>query len=330
MRIWVVTDGRAGNENPALGLAEAVARRLGGEAEIEVKRITPRRPYDLAPPVVWGMLGAREGGWPFSALADRGASLARGPKAPWPDLVIGAGRRAAPLVAAFRRLGGSSHSGVRAVQIMAPQMSASRFDLVIAPRHDRLSGPNILQTVGALHRLSPELLAMEDDRVRRLPRPLLAALIGGPSRSASMAANDLDGLITMLLEAGGRGWGLAVTTSRRTPPDMAARLGEALNIVGGWLWDGAGANPLYPMLGAASAIVVTADSVNMVSEACSTGVPAFIAPVSKLAPKLARFHAALAETDCVRPLSELFTSGDWRPVPLRDVDHAAEAVCRLF
>ena len=330
MRIWVVTDGRAGNENPALGLAEAVARRLADGAVIEVKRISTHLFYDLAPPAVWGVLGVREGGWPFSLLSDKGASLARSTEAPWPQLVIGAGRRSAPITAAMRSLSDSGGGGLRVVQILSPQMPLRRFDLVVAPQHDRLSGPNVHQTVGSLHRLSPELLNAEDERLQPLPRPLLAVLVGGPSKSARMTDADAGELTSALVQAGRSGWGVAVTASRRTPPDVTARLAEGLDLVGGWLWDGTGANPYYPMLGAADAIVVTADSVNMASEACSTGVPAYIAPVNKLAPKLARFHSALAERGFARPLSDLLKPVDWRPVRLQDTQDAADAVCRLF
>lgn len=361
MRIWVVTDGRAGNENPALGLAEAIsaiAAPAAGSA-VEVKRIEPRAIFAWMPARLWaarfgaaqsgaadlGQMGAAVGasrrasahrrGWPFTGLRDRGASLDE----PAPDLVIGAGRRSAPIVAALRRRGApgdgdAARAGrsTTAVQLLNPQMRLAAFDLVIAPRHDRLVGSNVHQTVGSLHRLTPARLETQDRRLDRLPRPLVSVLLGGPSRSARFEASDLDHLLSGLRATAERGAGLAITASRRTPDAWVDRLRAALRADQAWIWGGAtpeGDNPFFAMLGAAQAIVVTADSVNMASEACSTGKPVFVAPLSKLAPKLVRFHEALRDGGHVRSIDDLAREGlasDWSPTRLDDVDHAARAV----
>ena len=47
LRVWVVSDGRAGIESQALGVAEAVARLR--PAEIVVKRVRWRRPLRRLP-----------------------------------------------------------------------------------------------------------------------------------------------------------------------------------------------------------------------------------------------------------------------------------------
>ena len=90
LRIWVITDGRAGNEAQALGLAEAIARRR--PAKITVRRVAPKAWTARLPAQLWHAFGAREGGWPFTAYSARVRRI----KPPWPDLVIGAGRRIAP------------------------------------------------------------------------------------------------------------------------------------------------------------------------------------------------------------------------------------------
>ena len=72
-RIWVVTDGRAGNENPAKALAEGVAEAAPGGAAIGVKRLALRPGFALLPPALWFAPGAFDSAWPFTALQDRGA-----------------------------------------------------------------------------------------------------------------------------------------------------------------------------------------------------------------------------------------------------------------
>ena len=58
---------------------------------------------------------------------------------------------------------------------------------------------------------------------------------------------------------------------------------------GGFFWDGTGQNPYGSMLALADAIVVTADSVNMLSEAVATGVPVLVFEPTGGAGRLARF-----------------------------------------
>jgi mitochondrial fission protein ELM1 len=74
--------------------------------------------------------------------------------------------------------------------------------------------------------------------------------------------------------------------------------------------------------------VVTADSVNMASEAAATGRPVFVSPVDRLEAKHRRFHAALQEAGISRPFAgEL---DDWRYPPLREAERAADALAGLL
>ena len=128
LKIWVITDGRAGNEAQALGLAEAVARRR--PARVTVRRVAPKAWTARLPAQMWHALGAREGGWPFTAYSARVRRI----KPPWPDLVIGAGRRIAPLFAALRQL-----YGVKTVQILDPRMPLETIALYAQQDLDELT-----------------------------------------------------------------------------------------------------------------------------------------------------------------------------------------------
>lgn len=323
-RIWVVTDGRPGNENPALGLAEALARRedVWSGARIEARRVVPRGWAARLPARLWLLPGARRGGWPFSGLEDRGATLAE----PWPDLVIGAGRRSAPIVAAMRAL---SNGETRAVQILDPQIPLDRFDAVAAPRHDALRGANVAETVGSLTRITPERLedaaAAAPEAMRSAAPPRIAALLGGPSRAAAIGAAEFAALGAWLRARAERGATVWITPSRRTPPEGLAALRGALG-GRGWIWDGAGGNPYFAMLALADEIVVTADSVNMASEAAATGKPVRVAAAARLSPKLEAFHAALHAAKAAAPLD----APDPGFRPLRETDAAAAKVAALL
>lgn len=328
-RVAVLTDGRIGNENQALGLAEALARRLAAAGAPTPTIATARavlRPWAAwAPPSVMDAAARALGdGVLLAATVGGDADFGAGPA---PDLVIGAGRRSAPLVAALRR------RGAIAAQLLNPQMRLDAFDLVVAPAHDRLTGPNTHASVGSMNRIDPVALAAApaDPRIEALGRPRVAILIGGASKSASFEAADVTRLASAIAAFGQNGWACMATASRRTPPEARETLASAVAARGGFFWDGAGDNPYFSMLSAADAIVATADSVNMASEAAATGKPLFIAPLSGLSKKLTRFHKALAQGGHARPLDASATVDlTWRPTPLRDMDAAVDRVLALF
>jgi mitochondrial fission protein ELM1 len=315
--LWVLSDARAGNEAQALGLAEALARRR--PAAIVLKRVVPGRRAALLPPALSWRLGARAGGWPFSGLAEGAEGLA----APWPAAVIGAGRRVAPVVAALRRL-----ERVAAVQILDPRMPAAAFDALVVPEHDRLAGANVLSSVGAVNRLTAQGIAAAAagwaERFAGLPRPRLAVMVGGPSRSARFTAED-EGRLAQALETLARAHGLIVTGSRRTPPALMERL-RALSGPRAFVWEGAGENPYPGLLGHADAVLVTEDSVNMASEAATAGLPVHVFAISRVAPKISRFHASLAERGASRRFAGAI--GRWDYAPLAEADRIAGELVR--
>ncbi len=307
--IWAVSDGRAGNRAQALGLAEALMRAQKG-AEVTEVVAPPSTLGRLLPPALWHALGAR-------AAARSVAHEAR-PSGPWPDLAIGAGRRVAPFVAALR-----AH-GVRTVQILDPQMPLAAFDAVVAPRHDEL-GQRVIETLGAIGRVTPaavaEAAAALPREIRALPGPRLAVLLGGPGRMARWEADDPARIVAALETLAEAGWTLLVTASRRTPPDLLPRLAATLPARRHLLHDGTGANPYPGLLGMAEAVLVTADSVNMASEAAATGLPLHILGVGRPHMKAERFHADLAEAGIARPFHGPIAR--WTYPPLAEADRVA-------
>ena len=319
--IWALHDGKAGNARQAMALAKAVAARTGGQVTEIALGLRP--PLHLLPAWGWALGGARAGGWPFTGLSEGAAALVP----PWPALVIGCGRRAAPFTAAIRKLGGA-----KAVQILAPQIPLGAFDAVIAPRHDGLKGSPVIETLGALNDLDAATIDAESARWARrlahLPEPRVAVLVGGASRSADFGARTLQRLSDALTHLAIDGAGLMVTPSRRTPKAVTDRLADTIAGVGGWMWGGVGDNPYPGILGLADAVLVTADSVNMASEAAWTGKPVMVLQVDRLGGKLARFHDSMAEYGAARPFAGHLEL--WTYTPLRETDRVAERVCTLL
>jgi len=312
LRIWAVSDGRAGIEAQALGLAEAVARLK--PAHIAVKRVgwkagLGRLPWRLIPP------GARTGD-PLDA--------------PWPDIWIAAGRATLPLSTRMLAWG---QGKTFVVQTQDPRAPLDRFDLVVPPQHDGLDGPNVFPILGAPNRITPEKLSLElarfQDRLAPLPHPRVAVVIGGRSKAHRLSANRARALaadIGRAVEASGGA--LLLSYTRRTPAPARATMTAALAHLPGIIWDGVGDNPYFAFLAAADAILVTEDSTNLATDAAATGKPLFVLPMDGHSDKLARFHGELQRRGIARPFVGELTAEAY--APLLETDRAARELLRRY
>jgi mitochondrial fission protein ELM1 len=301
--VWVLHDGKPGMASQALGLAEATGFRF-----VE-KPLSVRQPWGWLPPQLWLA--------PLYAASESGVRLAP----PWPDLVIGCGRHSAMPSLAIRRASGGR---TFAAQIQDPRVGRRDFDLLFVPEHDRLRGPRAVVTRGAIHRVTPARLAAEAARfptLAGLPHPILGVLIGGANRSYRLGLGRLaaiaDSIAGILRADGGA---VVVTPSRRTGAAGIALLRERLAGLPVEIWDGSGDNPYYAYLAIADALLVTADSVSMVSEAAATGKPVHIAELAGGDAKFARFHAAMRAAGITRPFAGRIES--WSYVPPDDTERA--------
>jgi mitochondrial fission protein ELM1 len=216
--------------------------------------------------------------------------------------------------------------------LMRPEISLKSFDLVAIPAHDAPKpAPNVLQTIGAPHRVTPELLAEAAaewrEKLAPLPTPRIAVLAGGDSRSAQFTAQDFHELGTLASEmAASLNGGLMVSTSRRTSKKQADYLRLALTAESEFFaWEAHAPNPYHAFLGLAEIIIVTGDSMSMCAEACGTGKPVYIyvPRQGSLAPKLRHLHESLIEKGLARYLTAN-PETDWQPTaPLNEAKRVA-------
>ncbi len=308
-RVWVMHDGKIGMANQVIGLAEASGWPF------EEKRLAIRTPWSHLSPHAWFR--------PMRALDPQGAGLAP----PWPDLVIACGRVTVALARAVKRRSGGKTFWV---QVQDPRFARREVDLVVAPRHDPAAGPNIFATLGAVHRVTPAKLADAVERLgpkfASLPRPLVAVLIGGDNAVYRLTDAGFARLCDQLATLALAGFGLAVTPSRRTGAAKSALLHEKLKGLPAVIWDGTGDNPYFAMLGMADAILVTANSVSMVSEAAATGKPVHVIPLEGGSPKFTRFHAAMRAAGITRAFTGAIEH--WTYAPPDDTALAAAEIRR--
>lgn len=306
LNIWAVSDGRAGIEAQALGLAEAVARLR--PAEITIKRIVwkwglGRLPWRLIPP----------------------AALAEPLGAPLPDIWIAAGRATLPL---STRLKGRTF----VVQTQDPRAPLDRFDLVVPPEHDRLAGPNVFPILGAPNRLEPATLAagiLAMPHLLDLPSPRVAVIIGGKSKAHDLPADRARALAHDIANAvRTAGGSVMLSFTRRTPAAAREAMTAVLRDLPGVIWDEQSPNPYFSFLAAASVILVTEDSTNLATDAAATGQPIYVLPMRGHSPKLARFHAELRRRGIARPFEGRIETWDYPR--LVETDRAAAELLRRY
>ncbi|WP_431066634.1 mitochondrial fission ELM1 family protein [Methylotuvimicrobium sp.] len=307
---WVLTLGIPGMDNQSLGLAQALG------LEVEQKRICLTW--------LWWHLPSRFCFSPLRFLGPGSSDFSP----PWPDVVIGTGRRTVAVALAIKKASGGKTFNIR---IQDPYYAYDKFDVIVAPRHDGLSGPNILNSIGGLHTITPARLKLAAEHFAQqfadLPRPLVAVMVGGSNKCYRMTAQigrQLGARLAALSKETGAG--ILLTTSRRTDAEVEAVLREELSDTPSFIWDGSGENPYLGFLSLADAILVTADSVNMVSEACTTGKPVYVIELDGGSDKFNRFHQIMQSEGYTRPFRGKLEN--WTYTPLDDVGNAAREIGR--
>lgn len=264
--VWLMMGHKAGDNSQVLALAEALGWPF------DIKRFV-YRPYELITNLTLGVT--------LAGVA-KAKSSPLGP--PWPDLVISAGRRNEPICRWIQKRAQVEGHRVRLVHVGRPWAKLEKFDLIVTTPQYRLPvRPNVLHNGTPLHRITDDRLAREAalwaPRLAHLPRPYFAVAIGGNSGPYSFDRSAAERLARQASElARAAGGSLLVSTSARTPAHTIDTLIEGLTApayVFRWARNAA-ENPYFAFLGLAEEIVVTGDSMSMLTEACATRKPVHI------------------------------------------------------
>ncbi|MGD9668382.1 MAG: mitochondrial fission ELM1 family protein [Hyphomicrobiaceae bacterium] len=302
---WLITDGKAGHEAQAQGVAEALGLTY------EWRRVRPVGLAKLLAP--WGP-APKDDAWRCVP--------------PWPDVAIGVGRTAMPALRRLHRLAGPA---TFTVALQDPRTSARIADLIWVPEHDLRRGPNVITTLTAPHRFTPAMLdvlrAAPDAIIDALPAPRVMVAIGGAAKVWRFTDDDVSNLAAAIQTMGVDGASFMVTTSRRTPDAVAEAVSQALQPFPHVLYSGEGDNPYARFLAKADAVVVTADSVSMTGEALATGRPVYVFRPSGGSDKFRRFHNSLQACGATRSLNrDCHLALDWAHPPIFAAEVIAEAI----
>ena len=217
------------------------------------------------------------------------------------ELIISTGSFLAPINLLIAKM-----TQAKTVNIMVSSMIPFNFfDVSIIPYHDFLRLParkknyeNLLVTLGSPNCITPELLDRERQKLERIIKTttkisygsnVIGVLVGGDDQNYRISVKWVKKLLENLGKINGKTFFL-FTTSRRTDKKVVEFLKESFN---GWAkgeltkvlyseFPGYTENSYYfGILGLSDYILVTEDSINMISESITGEKPVLILGVEK-------------------------------------------------
>ena len=289
----VLSDGKAGHVKQSLAVVETLRQQhpavSGRTVEIRYRHRLARLltlVWSWAVPSGWGAETCLR----WALTPESAAALLRS----YADLIVSCGSSTASVNALW-----SADNRAKSVILMNPApLPLSRFDLVIAPRHDRLPPrANVIAIDGAMtHTPEADRLAQSAQRLRQHPNfradaaaagPVVALLIGGDTAEYVLTESWTAEMVRQITQACNAAQGTCLaTTSRRTSPAVERQLAEGLgrdarcrllllanrDAING---------TMEGLLGSAEAVVVTGESISMVSEARASGRPVIVVDVPR-------------------------------------------------
>jgi uncharacterized protein len=309
---WVLHDGAAGNRLQALALCKAM---VWNAQEIY---LTPNTRAHCFSPHLFP--NAKH------ALGNAFNQLFQSPQInPIPKLAIGCGRQAALATRLLKQ-----HYGTYTIQLLDPKINTRYWDVVIAPAHDQRHGNNLISTLGSVHDINAVTLNHARDQfafLESLPKPRTAVLIGGPSKMANVNAGMIEVMFSQLeYTLAQQGGSLIICGSRRTPVLFAQQLRQRFSDSPHRVWfdESDGENFYRGALAWADRIIVTPDSVNMLSEASATSAPVFVAQPKAAGHRMQVFLQSLTQLGRINPQTRELIA-----FPVKPLDTITELVDQL-
>ncbi|MFK8013750.1 MAG: mitochondrial fission ELM1 family protein [Marinicellaceae bacterium] len=289
--IWVFSDSIVGHEIQSIALAQKVSNTM------EVFHCGLRQPWlSFSPRILPGF--AKNIIW---------SKQKPNPKQPL-DAIITCGRRMAAVGKYYKRLTNTKH-----IQILNPTDSVENYDVIVCPEHDNLLAPNVIQIKGSLHAINTQYLLP----YKKPQNKSIGILLGNPSKHFF---NNIELKLNQINESYPH-HDLYVCGSRRTPKRFFQKIKKACEQAKVcWLDETDGTNPYLSILANSDVLMVTADSINMVSEACATDKTVIILAKNQVSLKHKRFVNSLQER------LSAFGVLNSRPIPLNTLTQGAQQV----
>jgi mitochondrial fission protein ELM1 len=193
------------------------------------------------------------------------------------------------------------------IHIQDPKVKLSNFDFIVAPEHDGLKGKNVLISKGAIHYLTNDELDVNKNYLKSRinnQKKIVTLIIGGPTKYYDYNEKVVDSIFLKIKQNFlDNNYQLIVVPSMRTPQNI---IDKAKNYFNGdqIIVPNVDKKAYLCSLKNADHIIVTCDSISMISEAAITGKPIYVAqmPTIKSNERFKNFFNLFASLNIIKEL----------------------------
>jgi len=191
------------------------------------------------------------------------------------DLIISCGRKSVVPSIILKR----KNSKIFTIHIQNPKVKSKNFDFIIAPEHDNLAGSNVINSKGAIHYITENEIknakSYLNDKIQS--EKVISLILGGPNKYYNFSNEELLKIFSVIKEKFiFNGYKAIIVPSMRTPKriiDLATKEFSNNSLI----INTVDKQAYLSSMALAKHIVVTCDSISMISEAAASGKPIFIA-----------------------------------------------------
>ena len=192
-----------------------------------------------------------------------------------PDIIISCGRKSViPSILLKRK-----NSNIFTIHIQNPKVNSKNFDVVIVPLHDSYYESNVYHSEGAIHYITyEEIQAAKNYLTSKIKSNKIVSLIlGGPNKYYSFSKEQLMEIFqsirsTFIMN----GYETIIVPSMRTPKTIIELAKKEMGKFG-HVVDTVDKQAYLSAYALAKYVVVTCDSISMISEAAASGKPIYVA-----------------------------------------------------
>ena len=222
------------------------------------------------------------------------------------DVIISCGRKSVIPSIVLKK---NSNKKIVNIHIQNPKVSLENFDIVVAPDHDSVDGPNVLISKGAIHYLTlDEIHKAKDYLLSKIEKQkeVVTLILGGPTKYYNYDNESMIQIFSkinkQILE---KNMQLIIIPSNRTPEKIIQFAKEYFN-KNRLIIDNVDKQAYLSSLALAKYIIVTCDSSSMISEAALTGKPVYVAmiPAIRNDKRFKKFRDLLESMNIIRKLED--------------------------
>tara|TARA_B100000989_G_scaffold281872_1_gene246464 strand:+ start:173 stop:1129 length:957 start_codon:yes stop_codon:yes gene_type:complete len=298
--VLIIYDGKISSLNQATGLINSLKKKSRRKFEIKFLKFNPFYKNLVGNSIIFYHLFLK-----FLIFKNKLNYLNT-------ELIVSCGRVAAPLSLVYKRI-----CQAKIINILDPYFRRKEFDKIIIPNHDKkLNGNNFLYINGSL--INRELRNIEKSDVDKFSNLInqskknIVILVGGNSKRTKFKYEDLNKFALHLQMINPSNNNLFFLFSRRTSHHIKTFIKN--NFKNAFIWDENSKNPYWFLLNKANFIIVTEDSISMISEAISLRKPVYIFKLQKIKEKNRNFTKFLENKKIVKSFSGSINL--WRPEKL--------------